>query len=334
MQCRGQRGFMKPTSLANRLQGIVSTVVSSSSTAALLLLLFVCQAGGSSSKPVAPTPVNANRRAHLPGSRPIGNTRIQLRIGGMPSDSVISLQMKLDTIVATNANGSTVELLTNPVTVEIMHWAGDSEVVAISSLPWGRYTQITANAEVTEMTFVDPSSRQWVTGAPATKYNVTMEFNPSLTVAASPVVLNLQVNPASVLNATAPVGNVNILSAQVFRIAADTLSSTGLLPETGKVERVVGLVTNVSSSALTVVDGQTGASLTFTVNSDTIFHNAPQSTLSGLIVAVRGSSNKDGSLMATEIEAFENRDGLVAEGITSGYIPDSPSVTTILQDGY
>lgn len=310
---------MKTTTSTNCAQAIIGT---RSAAVMLFLLLFVCGAAASSDKPM-----------QKPEPKEVVKTAVQLRIGGVPSDSVICFRMNLESIVASSVNGSKAKLLEGPVAVEIMHWAADSEIVAIASLPQGQYSQMDITAEAARITSLDPVSGLLVTQTLATNYSTTIKFNPVLTVGASSVVLNLQVNPASVLSATV-LGGSDGNRAQLFRVGAHAVNTFGAQqPRSGKVERIVGLVTRASNNALTVVNGQTGSSLTFAIQNDTQFRNTSPSTLAGLIVVVRGLSNENGSLVATEIEALENQHGSVVDGIASAYIPNSGSVTLALQDG-
>jgi hypothetical protein len=83
-----------------------------------------------------------------------------------------------------------------------------------------------------------------------------------------------------------------------------------------------------------VINGQTGAALTFRVDRNTRFHNASLSTLKELIVVVRGRSDGAGFLVATDVEALENANGTVMDGILTGYIPNSNVLTLASQDGF
>jgi hypothetical protein len=309
---------MKTTTSVN-LQTIIGTRFA---TTMLFMLLSVCGAAASAPKPVS-----------KPEPKAVANTAVQLRIGGVPSDSVICFQMKLDSIMATNVNGAKASLLQAPVAVEIMHWAADSEVVAVSSLPQGQYSQIAITAQAAKVTSLNPVSGLLVTKTVATNYSTTIKFSPALIVGTSSVVLNLQVNPANILSATV-LGGSTVNKAQLFHVGARQVNTLGSQqPQTGQVERIVGSVTSVSSNSVTVLNGQTGLSLTFATDSNTNFRNTSRSTLAGLIVSVRGRSNSNGSLVAKEIEALENQHGSVVNGIASGYIPNTQIVTLALQDG-
>jgi hypothetical protein len=264
----------------------------------------------------------------------VANTAVQLRIGGVPSDSVICFEMKLSSVVATNANGTTVQLLSSPVAVEIMHWAGDSETVALSNLPQGQYSQIAITAKAAKATSLDPVSGMLVTKTLANSYSTTFRYSPKLTVSRTPIILNLQVSPGSVVNASVLGSNAGGNSAQMFRIATHQINTIGVQkPENGRIQRIVGVVTSSSNGTMTVQNGQTGTSLTFQIDQNAQFQSATRSTLNGMIVAVRGQSGTNGNLVATDIEALENQHGSVVDGVISGLIPNSPSMTLALQDG-
>ena len=123
----------------------------------------------------------------------------------------------------------------------------------------------------------------------STSYSTTLHFQPALTVDANPIVLNLQVNPTNMLDAVG-VGNNGIRNlGPAFHMLATRLSASVQRTLAKRAaDRIVGSVTNTSSRSLTLINGQTGAALTFGIDRDTRFHNASLSTLHGLIVAVRG----------------------------------------------
>jgi hypothetical protein len=294
-----------------------------SSLAMALVFLLTAVSGAAAAMPSPP-----------PDREPVERTRVELRIGGVPSDGIICFELKLSSVIAKGSNGRTTALISQPLTVEIMHLAGVSEPVALGSLPQGQYTDVAITANGARVTSLDPMTGLLVTRQLPASYNTTFHFEPALTVDASPVVLNLQVNPANVVNAVG-MGNNGIRNiGQVFRLNATRLNaSVQRRLAKGAADRIVGSVTNVSGRSLTLISGQTGAALTFRVDYSTRFYNASLSTLQGLIVAVRGRSDGNGILVATDVEALENAKGAVADGIASGYIPDSGLVTLASQDG-
>jgi len=269
-----------------------------------------------------------------PPREPADRTSVELRISGVPSDGIICFELKLSSVTAKAANGRTIALVSNPLTVEIMHLAGDSEPVVLTSLPQGQYTDVAIAAKSARVTSLDPVTGLLVTKQLSANYNTTVHFQPALIVGTNPVVLNLQVNAGSVVNAVS-MGNNEIRStSQVFRINATQLNaSVQRKLAKSAADRIVGSVTSISGGRLTLINGQTGTALTFRIDRNTRFHNASLSTLRGLIVAVRGRSDNGGLLVATEVEALENANGAVMDGVASGYIPDSNLVTLASQDG-
>jgi hypothetical protein len=266
---------------------------------------------------------------------PVARTSVEIRVGGIPSDGIICFRLNLSSVTAKAANGGTTALISKPLSVEIMHLAGASEPVVLGSLPQGQYTEVAIAANSARVTSLDPVSGLLVTKQLSDKYNTTIHFQPALNVDANPVVLDLQVNPANLMTA-AGMGNSGIRSvAQMFRINVNRLNAS-LQRKLSKsaADRVVGSVTNISAGSLTVINGQTGAALTFRVDRNTRFHNASLSTLKELIVVVRGRSDGAGFLVATDVEALENANGTVMDGILTGYIPNSNVLTLASQDGF
>jgi hypothetical protein len=264
----------------------------------------------------------------------VEKTAVQLQIAGVPSDGIICFEMKLNSVIARAADGTTTSLVSNPITVEVMHWAGDNETVAVTQLRRGRYTQIAIGATGARMTYLNAVTGLLVTKQLSTNYNTTIKFNPAFVVGTAPVVLNLQISPTNIVNTLEMEKSGTRNSDKMFRVNATKVNTLGLQkPDTGRVDRIVGLVTNVSGTSLTLTDGQTGSVLSFTVDRNTRFYNAGFFTLQGLIVAVRGRTAKDGSLVATDVEALEAHSGAAVEGVMSGYIPNSNVLTLASQDG-
>ena len=270
----------------------------------------------------------------LSSREPVEQTSVELRIGGVPSDGIICFKLNLSSVTAKGINGGMKALVSDPLTVEVMHLAGASEPVIFGSLPQGQYTDIVIAVNGARVTSLDPVTGLLVTKQLPANYNTTIHFQPALTVGADPVVLDLQVNPAQVAN-TIGMGNNGIRnSGHLFRIYATRFSaSIRRKISKGAADRIVGSVTNISVRSLTVVNGQTGTALTFSVDRNTRFYNAGLSTLKGLIVVVHSRSDRNGFLVATDVEALENANGAVVDGILSGYIPNSNLLTLASQDG-
>ena len=312
---------MKPTSMSTNIAAKTTKGLAPKAVLTVLfLLLAICAVGATTSE-------------RSPRESKVARTAVQVRIGGTPSDGIVCFGMKLNSVVATAADGTTAPLVASPLSVEIMHWAGDSETVAVSSLPRGQYTQVTIQASDARTTSLDPVSGLLVTRRLSKIYKAVLSFTPALTVDANPVVFNFQISPEDIVNASMGKSATKNGSA-MFRVNAVRVSTLGKQkPENGSVGRIVGSVTSVSSNSFTVQNGQTGTALTFGVTSSTQFRNGTLSTLSGLIVAVRGQSDKNGSLTALKVEVLENHQGLVMEGVVSDNIPNSSMVTLASQDG-
>jgi hypothetical protein len=311
---------MKPTtSSGNILQAFAKNRVLSFA----LIVVFVLSVGS-----------GAAAEMPSPPREPVERTSVELRIGGVPTDGIICFELKLSSVTAKASNGRTTALVSNPLAVEIMHLAGDSKPVVLTSLPQGQYTDFVIAANGVRVTSLDPLTGLLVAKQISASYNTTIHFQPALTVDAKPIILNLQVNPAGVVNAIG-VGNNGIKNlGQVFHIQATRLNAS-VQQKLAKraADRIIGSVTNTSSRSVTLINGQTGAALTFRIDRNTRFHNASLSTLHGLIVSVRSRADDAGLLVATDVEALENANGVVADGVVSGYIADSNVVTLASQDG-
>jgi hypothetical protein len=144
-------------------------------------------------------------------------------------------------------------------------------------------------------------------------YTSTYIFRPAYALPWTPAILNLQIDVPATVVFTASNGLANVYKP-VFNVIPMGVTPDGQIPETGRVDHMVGEVTDATDIYFTVTDWETGAALTFNTDSNTHFVNASPSTILGMTVAAYGSTNDDGSLLATEVDALESATGAVVEG--------------------
>lgn len=255
---------------------------------------------------------------------------VQVRVGGISSDGVISYVVTVSAATVRNANGSQVGLFSTPFSVEVMHLAGDSEPVLVGTLPRGQYTQATLVITAAKMTYLDPLTGLLVQKQSSLNLLSTLQFSPVLSVVSSPVVLNFQVALPTVSNAS---GARNAAPKPVVNVSSKAVNTAGRQkPEDGQVQRVVGLVTKTSGTSFSLRNGLSGSLLNFQTNTGTQFINTTLSTLNNLIVSVYGSSRRDGSLLAQTVEAVANGTGIELEGLVATTIPNSNAMGLVFHD--
>jgi hypothetical protein len=245
----------------------------------------------------------------------------QVRVGSVPYDRVLALQLTLTSVTLDATDGSTTTIVSEPTDVEFTRLANDSEPLFVGALFPLSYTGVTITVGGGKVTYLQ-------NGIPVEKFlmrsfTTTIRFRPAYALPYSASVLNLQLDIEKTVAFNGRTGGMNI-NKPVFNVIPAMVSSWAMqTPETGRVDSLVGVVTDVSDSSLTVRHGQTGANLTFATDENTQFMNASPVTLQGMTVALNGGTDVDGSLRATEVEALESSSGVVLQGLATGFPGDS-----------
>jgi hypothetical protein len=265
-------------------------------------------------------------------------TAVQIRMGDAPSDLVVSLQLTVQSIVATMVTGGTTSLLSQPSTVEVTHLADVGEPLESIEMTPGSYGQIAITVSVVKVTFLNTSTGQPVTRQFSYSPNevTTINLSPALTIGTSPTVLNFDVNVPGTVNLD-PVANTVSLNVPIISVTSSLMGPAAgtQTPENGGVLHTVGAVTNVAGGSFTVQVGQTNSALVFNTDASTQFTNTNYPNLgsiSNAIVVVQGKSQNDGSLLATSVQGLEAATGVEMEGLLTGVNP-SMNLNLIFQDG-
>jgi hypothetical protein len=258
-------------------------------------------------------------------------TPVQLRISSIPSDNATALQLTISAISFVATDGSTADLVASPLSIEFKHLELDSEPLVVGSLYPLSYKKAVITVTSSTVSYLR-------NGIPVRKtvdrtFTSVIRFIPPVIVEyGTPTVLNLELDMSSTIVAGLN-GNFRV-ARPVFRLAAMTAVSPELQkPESGRVDRVMGSVSSVSGSTFTILDGQTGATLTFDTDDNTQFINGGLSTLPGLITTVKGFTKPDGSLQASAVEVLESSMGIVIEGIATRRVPKTTQFLLVSQGG-
>jgi uncharacterized protein DUF5666 len=309
-------------SLRFPLQAIVGVLVTGAILAALVPALGC---GGSSSNPPPPPP-------------PPGNTKTQLRIGDAPVDSVIAFELTIASpiVVTPSGGGSPLNIIVAANNrLELSHMAGKLEPLSVLNVPQGSFTSAAITINNPEMTFLDslgnPHSLQGSTS------QVTVTFNPALTIGTSPAVLNVDLNVANSLAITNGVITGFDFKASSFNITTAVVAGEAEQEDdTGELEDVTGLVASSTSNTFTLNVGQGGAQLTFAFdNTTTVSDGAVLPPVTGTIVKVEGVTKLDGTLFANEVEGIEDQtNGAELEGLITAVTGNpATSLDVLAQDG-
>lgn len=260
--------------------------------AALLAGLALAACGGNSS---VSTSVNT----------PPQNTAMVTTVGDTPMDNVLSAQATISAVNAISESGQSVSLLAAPRVVSLSALGGVREPLALNQVPEGTYSGVTITVTAARVTYLDTSNQVQEAVAvlagggssASTTYNFTAPFDVDDNHG---VDLRLDFNLAQSFDLTgSTVTFTPSVTAAVAKINGDSADDLYV--------RAAGIVTAISSSSITLTMFDSGASITFAINSQTDFDgNASPGTIQvGAAVYVRGTIQSGGTYLATEINACD-----------------------------
>jgi hypothetical protein len=280
--------------------------------------------GGGSTVAAGPTPT--------PGA---GTTSTQVRFGDAPADSVISFEVSVSTLTLTPAGGGTPISVAVPANnrIELTHQSGKFEPFAVGNLPQGTFSAANLTLANSELTFLSTTGTPVHVNGPASS-SISIPLSPNLTISASPLVLNIDVNVGASITTAAGVVNGIAFTSTSFTITAKAPgTANNQQDDDGEFEDVQGTVTAVSAPTFTMKIGSTGSSLTFTTDATTEFNDGVTGVASLLnqVVTVEGFTKSDGTLFAKEVEGLENQNGAEVEGLITAI--SGTTLTVTAQDG-
>jgi uncharacterized protein DUF5666 len=288
-----------------------------------LALTVGCGGGGSSFTAGSPTPTPA-----------AGSTSTQVRFGDAPADSVIAFEVSVSALSLTPAGGGSAVTVTVPANnrIELTHASGKFEPFIAGNLPQGTFSAANLTLVNSELTFLSSTGTPVHINGPASA-SITVPLSPNLTIGASPLVLNIDVNVANSITTSAGVVNGINFGPTSFNITAKAPgAANNQQDDDGEIEDVQGTVTAVNGSSFTL-KLQNGSTLTFTTDGTTEFKDGVTGVagLLNQVVTVEGFTRSDGSLFAKEVEGLENQNGAELEGLITAI--SGTTLTVTAQDG-
>jgi len=265
-----------------------------------------------------------------PGITP--KTATQVKIGDAPADRVVSFEVTVGPITATPTSGSAVTVLSGTRRLELSHLSGTNEPLALLNVPQGSYSSASITVSSPEVTFIN-NLGVLVKLQPALNQAITINFSPALTVGASPLVANIDLNVANSLtfDAQGNVTGVN-LTASSFTVGTAAVAAEDKQGhDDGELEDTTGVITAVSGSSFTLTVDQNGVPLTFATDANTQFNDGASLALNA-IVTVEGVTKADGTLYAKEVEGIEDATGAESEGLITQVSGNPASQITFVAD--
>ena len=234
--------------------------------------------------------------------------------------SVLDFQIQITGIALQESTGSskTVNLLANPVTVNLTSLQTQSELLATTGAPAGTYSGVMITFANPSATVYNSSGSSFTVGGTACAAGTSCLYTPTLnqssaTITSSPFPLTLtKGSPLSLaidFNVNNSLQSDSTVTPSVTVTATTTPLADGNLAE---VSGVTGQVTKVGNNQFTITDSNTGLSQTFNVGSNTQFGTFTNCTASnftcvknGQLVSVNVGVGADGAtLTASNVSAF------------------------------
>jgi hypothetical protein len=256
--------------------------------------------------------------AGTPEPPPVVLTTTQFRIGDATGDSLVSLEAELRAMHLIDNKGNSINILPSTRRIEFTHLAGALEPLQILDIPQGTYTQATFTGGAIHVSYISHVGgvTQLHEFTSDTTEDITVALSPALVIGAQPSVVSIDFDLSNFVTID-PINNTPpVLNDPKFTISVAPVKTSGEQePENGEMQGLVGIVGAVKGTSFTMSLGQNKVPLTFTTDGNTKFENAALSTLTNMIVKVNGVTQAGGTLLAKEVEALENQNGVQAEGL-------------------
>lgn len=285
-------------------QPTTTVLILIAAVAAVGLLLWATGCGGADSM---------MRTTNL--SQP-NNANLQVNIGDGPADRLIAFSMMINSLTLTNNSGGSVTLINTPTPVELTRLMGTMQALGMMTVAPGTYTGATFSMGSAVVTYMDPVTKQPVqkTVGPM---NVTVNFNPSVTIGTTAMIMNFDMDMAASVSIDAS-GNVAV--NPVFKHSSGNAVAGARDPEDGMMDHMTGTVADISGNSFTMSLMQSPQNMMIATSSVTQFQNMSGMGMmsNGAMVSVDAMMQPDGTMMAQRVESMTSvMGGLMAEGLVT-----------------
>ena len=247
-----------------------------------------------------------------------------------PLDSVVSLNLTINSITLTGAKSSPV-LVSSPITVDFARLVGLRAPLGFSAVPADTYTSATfvlASPVITSISTTTATTVNGTFSAPTSTTpqttSVTVTFPAPMVVAADGLAgLHMEFDiPKSLEVVTGQV--TGVITPVIFATAVKASDAEG------KITELAGTLAAVSTANSSfTMQGPVGTQLTVAVNDSTTFNQGfSLATLpaTGTFVALQGTVRKDGSILASDVEVITTDSAFV-----SGRVLDFTATSGVVQ---
>ncbi|MDE3163737.1 MAG: hypothetical protein KGL64_10805 [Acidobacteriota bacterium] len=267
-----------------------------------------------------------------PNPTPAAKTAVQVNMGDAPADWMLAFSMNISSMSLTGSNG-TVSAVSSTTPMEMMHLMGTMQPLAMVSAPQGTYTGASITIGSATVMYMDPTTKAPVQATIPGPIMGTVTFSSPITVGSTPMAMGFDLD----LGSSVTMGsNGNLSMNPIFHVTSGMQGSGNPLdPSNGGIQQMMGALSSVSGSSITMTSMQAAQSFTFATNSSTVFDGTSMSSMTnGMLVMVDASLQADGTLMATKIQSMMNSGGVMGGGIITAVTGQPPtSLTMVMQNG-
>jgi len=257
---------------------------------------------------------------------------MQVGLGDAPADWIMTFGMTVNAISLTSSTGSTVNVLPTASPMEMMQLMATVQPISSVAVPQGTYTQATVTFSAVSMGYLDPVSHTYTQKTMPGPYTATVPFSPAMTVGASPMALNFDMNMGSSVSID---GSGNVTLTPTLTASMASASGTGMNPWQGTMQQRFGAVSSISGAQFTMGSMMGMQTTTFTTNSSTQFagtgFTGMGSMSAGMMVGVDAALQADGTYLAQRVESMgSGTTGMMGGGLVTAITGNPPTQLTIV----
>ena len=172
---------------------------------------------------------------------------VQFKVGDDPAGQALAFEITIKSVVVNSSTGSTPNVLSTPVDIELTHLVGTFEPLALANVSPGTYSSASITLGPAELKFLDPNTQTVKEQQfPAPSGAVTVTFTQPIVVGGTPTIVNIDFNLGMALTFNATDFSFDPTKITVSQASIGAENGQG--PEDGEIEDIAGPVTAISGA--------------------------------------------------------------------------------------
>jgi hypothetical protein len=226
---------------------------------------------------------------------------VPILITDAPSDQLVSFSLTINSVVLTDTAGKTASVLTTPTTIEVTHLNGIQAPLVTAKIPADTYVSATISFSNPQITYIDSTTKLPVVASPVlatTSYTATAPSPVTISNSSTSLLIDLLAGQSVAISGS------TVTVSPVFAIKPVPPSSVAPPPgRNGTGMEHKGTVVSASGTTL-VVQPPSGANITFTTDSSTVYQGVSglSALTAGQLVEIDFTVRTGGVLLATRVE--------------------------------